>query len=202
MIVSGPPNVPRRARRPQPPPAVRMAIKAAEHGLRIMGAPMALWLVHQLLDDIDHTYAAMPHPPLRISRYDWIIFPPPIPISWPPGEPARLVRLPPLRVDPRHGLRLPRAKHGRPRKSDPAVGDQPFFDGLMVAVQAMTHSGQRLGVVMRGLANHLASKTRPRARIEVQLYRAWERHKKLRQVEAGPPSLSPSAPFLHDFSRG
>jgi hypothetical protein len=182
-------------------PAVRRAIAAAEHGLRIIDTPMAFWLLQQFLDDPAFR-AAMPHPPLRISRYDWIIFPPPLSISWPPGEPARLVPLPPLRVDPRYGLRLPRAKHGRPRKNDPAVGDQLFFDGLMVVVQAMTDSGQRLGVVMRGFADHLASENpRLRDRIEMQLYRAWGRHRKLSQAEARPRAVPPREPFLHDFSR-
>jgi hypothetical protein len=200
MTDPGPPKGQRRGRRPAPSPAVRRAIAPAEHGLRIIDTPMAFWLVQRFLDDPDFR-AAMPLAPLRISRYDWIIFPPPIPISWPPGEPARLVRLPPLRVDSRYGLRPPRAKHGRPRKRDPAVGDQLFFDGLMVSVQAMIDSGQRLGVVMRGLANHLTSEPRLRPRIEMQLYRAWARWRKLRQAEAGPRPLSPSAPPLHDFSR-
>jgi hypothetical protein len=184
MIAPRFPKVQRRSRRPALLPSVRMAIAAAEEGLRIIDTPMAFWLVQQFLDDPSFR-AAMPRPPLRISRYDWIIFPPPLLISWPPGEPARLVRLPPLRVDPRYGLRLPRAKHGRPHKDDLGPDVRLYLDGLMVVIKAMTDSGQRLKLVMRGLADHLASENpRLRGPIEAQLYRAWDRHRKLRQAKS------------------
>jgi hypothetical protein len=202
---------PRAAVRRAAPPAVRQAIAAAERGLEIVGTRWAVWLAHQFLHDAQFR-AAMPREPFRISRYDWIIFPPPHPISWPPGEPARLVPLPPLRIDPRCGLRLPPAKLGQPRKRSqgaqlsaaggvPRFDDPLFLDGLMVFVQAMVDGGQKLNVVLRGFADELKPTPRQRAMVEVQLHRAWARHRKARQRTRRLGGTSRLGNDLHDLSR-
>jgi hypothetical protein len=174
-----------------------MAIAAAEHGLRIMGAPMALWLVHHFLEDKQFREATQA---VQISHHDWLLLFPAMPMSWPPGTPPRVTNLPPVRIDPRYGLRLPKAKQGRPRKHDPDAGDQLLFDAAMPVVQAMTDNGQRLGDVLRGFASQLASKKQLRPRIEQQLYRAWWRHRKQLQKGASQPVFRRET-FLHDFSR-
>jgi hypothetical protein len=191
-----------------------MTIVAAEQGLRIMGAPMALWLVQQFLDDKQFR-DTMPLPPLQLGRYDWLIFPPRMWLAWPPGQPARLTNIPPVRVDPRHGLRFPAAKPGRPRKRDPNGRDVLFFDAAMPIVQAMVNDGRHLNVVLRGIADELEPDPRKRAKctaaevqlhqqkraaVEDQLCRAWWRHRKLQQADASQ-SVAKIETFLHEFSR-
>jgi hypothetical protein len=204
------------ARRPHPP-AVRQAIAAAGRGLEIMGAPMALWLVQQFMHDAQFR-ARMAHPPVRISRHDWLIFPPKLWISWPPGEPARLTIIPPLRVDPRYGLRPPPVKLGRPHKrssgaqlrvasNDPEFDDRLFLNILMVIAQAMVDAGQRLKVVLRDFAGELTPKSTPhqRAMIEVQLRRAWWRHRKAQQKAVSQLShgvRNSCTTFLADSAHG
>jgi hypothetical protein len=63
-------------------PEARLAIDAAEQGLEVIDQRWAILLARRFLDDPDFR-AACPREPLRLSRYDWIIFPPPHVISEP-----------------------------------------------------------------------------------------------------------------------
>ena len=107
-----------------------MAIAAAEHGLRIMGAPMALWLVHQFLDD--GSSATCRAGRCSISRYDWIIFPPRIPIvlatrqTGPGDEPAAGADRSALRVAPAAG-EARTATQARPERRDQLFFDEPCW---------------------------------------------------------------------------
>lgn len=186
---------PRAAARRAVPPAVRQAITAAEQGLEIVGTRWGVWLAHQFLHDAQFR-AAMPREPFRISRYDWIIFPPPHLIALTPGEPARLVPLPPLRIDPRYGLRMPPARLGQPRQRRPGQLDVAL-DRLMIFVQARVDSGQRRTAVLFELAKSFEPETHQRDWIKAELHRAWWRHRKAqeraRRLQSGND--------LHDLSR-
>ena len=144
-------------------------------------------LARQFLDDLNFR-TACPHEPVKLSRYDWIIFPPPHLISWPPGAPARLVPMPPVRIDPRVGAWMPPRPFQRQPKVEalvhqqgagrlPVYADPAFLDGLMVMVQALLDNGRKLKPVLRDLAKELAPAPGQRASVEVILRRAWDRHR-------------------------
>jgi hypothetical protein len=164
----------------------QLALDAAEQGLRIIGQRWAIILARQFLDDPDFR-TACPHEPLKLARYDWIIFPPPHLISAPFATPPRLVNLPPVRIDPRVGAWMPPRRRSRPLKLDaaaleragapPHIADPAFLAGLMDVVQAMVDDGQKLNAVLHGIATELAPVVAQRGEVEALLYRAWDRHR-------------------------
>ena len=164
----------------------QLALDAAEQGLRIIGQRWAIILARQFLDDPDFR-TACPHEPLKLARYDWIIFPPPHLISAPFATPPRLVNLPPVRIDPRIGAWMPPRRRSRPLKLDaaalvragaaPHIADPAFLAGLKDVVQAMVDDGQKLNATLRGIAAELLPAPDLRNHIETLLYRAWDRHR-------------------------
>jgi hypothetical protein len=163
-----------------------LAIDAAEQGLELIGQEWAILLARQFLDNPDFR-AACPREPVKLSRYDWIIFPPPHLISAPFTTVPRVVNLPPVRIDTRIGAWLPPRRRGPPRKAElldrdhagelQRHADPAFLAGLMVVAQAMVDRGQKLNAVLRGLADELAPAPDQRDAVEVQLGRAWNRHR-------------------------
>jgi hypothetical protein len=129
-----------------------LALKAAAEGQRILGDHWVVWLNDQFLHD-DQFRAAMPHPPVWVSRHQAVIVPPPQCVVWPPGDPLRWVPLPPVLVDLRFGRKASR-RSGRP--ADTAL--PPALQRLTVALTEL--SPTVLLAVLAGLAVPRPGETR------------------------------------------
>jgi hypothetical protein len=94
------------------PDTAILALRAAAAGRSILGDRWVAWLNWQYLHDRQFR-AAMPREPVRVSRYDEVIFPPPHLVTFPPGATPRLINMPPVLIDRRFGQR-PSRRVGRP----------------------------------------------------------------------------------------